>query len=397
MHRYCLPILLVLVVGAAGAQPKYGHRDPYEVLEIAAKRAPELRGARFAATVEFKQFDGSETETTRSFVTAMRDTASPIGVRYRVAGDGGDLAVYNGDTMWIGFGDAPLDRFDVRADAEGSARSQTISTLVTRLIFGLGDPFTEIGTDALEIECEGLDTIAGVVCHAMTVRMPDVEDYTGRVRRYSFGADDYVLRRLISETQWEGLTQRMVFTVGDLAVDSAIAPATFSFDESRERRAVKPVVAESGAERREVEMVAVGDVAPSWSLRDPSGAEISLEAMRGKVVVLDFWGTWCKPCVKAMPEIQKLHDEFRDRGVIVVGVNVEHRRGADPAGMMKRKGATYALALEGAPVARAYGITAYPSMIVIGPDGRVLHTARGFGPDTAGEIRAVVAAASTRK
>lgn len=391
MSKILFSLTLLFAAATLGAQPKYGHRDPYEVLAIAAKKSAAIRTARFTVTTERKAFDGTEVETELSTAAGARDTVSPIGMRVRIEGSGGRIAVYNGDTMWIAFEDGPIDLFDDRTQAEGSAQSQTLLSLVSRLLFGIGDPFTGVVDEALEIECEGLDTIDGVVCHAMTVRMPDVDDYTGRVRRYSFGADDYVLRRLISEVHWEGLVERMTMTVSKVETDVTLPDETFSFDPVREGRSVQRVslAASDGAWRRPV-MIAAGSTAPDWTLHDPLGASVALSEMRGKVVLLDFWGTWCKPCVLALPEVQRLHQDYRDRGVEVVGVNIEHRVGADPAAMMKRKGATYRLALDGKAVVEAYGITTFPSVVVIDREGKVLHTERGGGQKAWESVRAAL-------
>ncbi|MCC2670375.1 MAG: Redoxin domain protein, partial [Armatimonadetes bacterium] len=60
--------------------------------------------------------------------------------------------------------------------------------------------------------------------------------------------------------------------------------------------------------------------APAFMLKDLSGATVSLSQYRGKVVLLDFWATFCGPCMKAMPKLQKLHDQHAAKGFSVVGV-----------------------------------------------------------------------------
>jgi thiol-disulfide isomerase/thioredoxin len=73
-----------------------------------------------------------------------------------------------------------------------------------------------------------------------------------------------------------------------------------------------------------------GSTAPAWKLIDAAGKEHELAQYRGKIVVLDFWATWRRPCLKAMPDLQKLHERYRDRGVVVLGLatNDDHQLAA---------------------------------------------------------------------
>ncbi len=67
----------------------------------------------------------------------------------------------------------------------------------------------------------------------------------------------------------------------------------------------------------------VGVVAPGFSLENLSGEKVKLEDFRGKVVLLDFWSTRCPPCRKAMPHLQELHEKYKDKGLVVVGVSLD--------------------------------------------------------------------------
>lgn len=128
-----------------------------------------------------------------------------------------------------------------------------------------------------------------------------------------------------------------------------------------------------------VGLVPVGEMAPSWSLADPQGNLHSLEDYRGKVVVMDFWATWCAPCKIAMPGLQDLSDKYKDRGLVVLGVNTWEGAGPQEAiDYMNEHGYTYSLLLEGDDVAEAYGLSALPTFFVIGVDGKVIMNRAGF-------------------
>ena len=67
----------------------------------------------------------------------------------------------------------------------------------------------------------------------------------------------------------------------------------------------------------------VGATAPGFSLEDLAGEKVELKDFRGKVVLLDFWSTRCPPCRKAMPHLQELHEKYKNKGLVVVGVSLD--------------------------------------------------------------------------
>jgi thiol-disulfide isomerase/thioredoxin len=124
-------------------------------------------------------------------------------------------------------------------------------------------------------------------------------------------------------------------------------------------------------------LLAVGGPAPDWKLTDAQGRTHALADYRGRVVVLDFWATWCGPCARVMPRLEKLQKKYGERGVVVFGVNSFET--GDPVALMKKKGITYTLLLKGEELAPAYGVTSLPVVYVIGADGKVIYA--HAGPD----------------
>ena len=109
------------------------------------------------------------------------------------------------------------------------------------------------------------------------------------------------------------------------------------------------------------------------------GKEVRLADYKGKVILIDFWATWCGPCKMAMPKIQALHEKYRDKAVSVFGVDTWERGAADIAQKyMAQQGYTYGLLLKGDDLAKAYGISGIPTVVLIGPDGKILFTSVGF-------------------
>ena len=133
----------------------------------------------------------------------------------------------------------------------------------------------------------------------------------------------------------------------------------------------------------------IGTVPPDWTLRDAAGRTHRLSEYRGSVVVLDFWATWCGPCIAAMPALQEVHEAFANEPVHVLGLNVWDD-GADPAGFMEEMELTYGLLMEADEIAEAYQVQGIPTIYAIGPDGRVIYRALGAGPELEAELRGAI-------
>lgn len=130
----------------------------------------------------------------------------------------------------------------------------------------------------------------------------------------------------------------------------------------------------SSREQR-MKLLPVGESAPDWQLSDAEGKVHSLSEYRGKVVVMDFWATWCGPCKEVMPRMQKLYEKYKDQGVVVFGVNSWEKK--DPVELMKQKRYSYGLLLKGEEIAEAYKVTSLPAVYMIGADGKIIYCHEG--------------------
>ncbi len=98
---------------------------------------------------------------------------------------------------------------------------------------------------------------------------------------------------------------------------------------------------------------------------------LSWEALRGKVVLVDFWGVWCGPCVKKLPEVQKFAEKYGPRGVVVIGIH-SAQDGESCRAFVEKQGLTFPIAIDSGKTAEAFGIEAWPSVFLIDRTGKVI-------------------------
>lgn len=135
----------------------------------------------------------------------------------------------------------------------------------------------------------------------------------------------------------------------------------------------------------------LGLQAPDFTLQDTAGHSVNLQALQGKVVIVDFWATWCGPCRAQMPELQRIFLESAKKGLVVLGLNLgETAKEVVP--FAAQESYTFPLLLGSEPdVSAKYFISAIPSTFVVDRHGRITFTSSGGeSPD---RLRSAVAAA----
>jgi cytochrome c biogenesis protein CcmG/thiol:disulfide interchange protein DsbE len=136
----------------------------------------------------------------------------------------------------------------------------------------------------------------------------------------------------------------------------------------------------------------IGKPAPDFALPDLSGKTVRLSDFKGKVVLVDFWATWCPPCRKGIPEFIELQRRFEDKGFTTVGVALDQQGAAVVKPFAENFGINYPVVIGGDEVSMAYGgIQAIPTTFLIGRDGSILKSYVGYHPQSEFE-RAIQAA-----
>lgn len=129
-----------------------------------------------------------------------------------------------------------------------------------------------------------------------------------------------------------------------------------------------------------------GDAAPAFRLSRYGGGTVSLGDLRGKVVLLDFWATWCVPCAAEMPALTRFAREYESKGLILIAANQDDRETANTqiaaflAAIAPDLGRSVVFADE--QTTRSYAVDELPMLYFIGRDGRILESYAGYVPES---------------
>lgn len=148
-------------------------------------------------------------------------------------------------------------------------------------------------------------------------------------------------------------------------------------------------IATSGAARA----VAIGEAAPSLRAPDAAGEIVDLAKLRGKVVYVDFWASWCGPCKRSFPWMNAMLEKYRAQGLEVVAVNVDRKR-ADAERFLATTPAQFTIAYDASgAMPSAWQVKAMPTSFLVDAQGRVAFIESGFRDERKDDVEARIRAA----
>lgn len=118
--------------------------------------------------------------------------------------------------------------------------------------------------------------------------------------------------------------------------------------------------------------------APALVLKDLSGNEVNLAALKGKAVVVDFWATWCGPCLTEIPGYIDLQKKYRKEGLVIIGVSLDRKSPQQVKEFVEAQGMNYPVVMGDNETVQAFGgFNAIPTTFLINREGRIVHQKTG--------------------
>ena len=141
-------------------------------------------------------------------------------------------------------------------------------------------------------------------------------------------------------------------------------------------------------------LIHAGDVAPDFTAEMLDGSKVTLSALRGKVVLVNFWATWCPPCRQEMSHLQKdVIDRFAGKDLVVLPISRGEKRETVEA-FIEKMGYTFPIGLDGdQSIYKKYASNYIPRSVVVGKDGKVVYVAVGYDEEIAKAIDNAIAEA----
>lgn len=124
--------------------------------------------------------------------------------------------------------------------------------------------------------------------------------------------------------------------------------------------------------------IQVGDSVTSVSYKSTSGGDVSIAALKGKLVLIDFWATWCGPCMHEAPHMVAINEKYGTKGLVLLGISLDQDAAAMTQGAKAAK-LNWPQVIDGGKFSAMFGVDSIPRTFLVGPDGKVLWTGHPAG------------------
>ncbi|MBS1914451.1 MAG: TlpA family protein disulfide reductase [Bacteroidetes bacterium] len=369
--------LLCAIAALLAAAPLLRAEEPdaASILKRSDSACAAVRTVRYYGSYTYARSD--TTHWAGPVAIARLESGGPLGARARYDITGG-LVAYDGHTCMAVSDAKKMVWLDTGATATEKITGNIAGRLVLPMFTTLGSFREMLDSDAISARLTEHRTIGGVDCYSVQLILRSDGVTSNDTAIWDIGVKDYLPRHYLKTLMYDITRHVREMTITDLQANVPIPEAVFAPALPKDYTAeyIRPAAPSAPAPA-----LTSGAPAPAWSLPTENGTLRSLESLRGKVVVMDFWYINCGWCMRSYPIMERIHQRYASRGVEVIGVNCFDKDADGPAAFLRRRGVTYQTVLHGDNVAKAYLVEGYPTTVVIGADGNVLCAEVGYSED----------------
>jgi thiol-disulfide isomerase/thioredoxin len=325
---------------------------------------------------------------------------SPIKFRHEMKGDlllvsdGETLFVYKPDKKKYLSLDAPKSRgtsVDLPSAVSLGLNSQNPSLLLALC----NDASVELLRDASTVDRAADVVVDGTSYQSLNLQMP------GENQQVLIDPKTHLMRRITIDSR-EALASRGVPQVKvasvqidytKSAVNAPLQSTSFAWTPPADASVFKSADQMEDGEEAAPAAALIGKNAPDFTLKDMQGQDISLASMKGHVVILDFWATWCPPCRAELPLLDQLEKDFASQGLKIVAIDVHEPKDTIQKFLDKNPLSLIVLLDEQGTVTQKQYLNTdgnLPHTVVIGKDGKVKSASIGFGPSSEAKLRGAI-------
>ncbi|HEV8040296.1 MAG TPA: redoxin domain-containing protein [Bryobacteraceae bacterium] len=300
---------------------------------------------------------------------------------------GDSLIVSDGENTWMYLG--TLQQYTKTAAAS------TPQSLVKSLVPGMSsvmdqlkakDPYVSAkitGEETVEVEGQKID------CYVVEGRLDkislpgSIEMSSGVQKVWVDKVSKLSLKQTMTATMEGGpLTapaqMNQAVTITSQKLDGPVPDSAFAFTPPEGSKLVPEF---KGPVKANADLT--GQMAADFKLKSVTGKEIGLQDLKGNFVLIDFWATWCAPCRRDLPAVEKLHQEFHGEGLVVLGVNGGEDSETVRQFLRMSKLSYPVLLTPDNEVMQSYSVTAFPTVVLLDADGKIVFYHVGAGGDKA--------------
>jgi len=325
-----LVLLVVVTAGATHANPIQtaetslaAETDPKALLEKVAETYRNLKRYEFGFTLltDIRSASGRKSVETHIELTNVR----PDKLRILISGGLGEVQVYSDGEVSSIFVPA-LKQYTRKATSDAKATAADGASRFAAIAMQVLEQFERISSEVHTAKIVRTEELqfgdAEAQCLVIEVELEEQDPDEKRLRTYWIDSQRNLVLKAVQFDKLSGkgtnaLETEITTTFRKADVDPSIPDSTFAFKPPADAKEVEAFRKPRPA------AIEIGSEAADFQLKDLEGREIQLKGLRGNVVLLNFWATWCGPCRLEMPVIEKLHQQLHGKGLRVFGVNDE--------------------------------------------------------------------------